>query len=107
MSDATSQEPPPQFQMQVPSDKVTGCYADFVNIWHTPDVFILDFATLVAAPAVQMDPVTGQPAAIAACQMISRVRIPPKQVFEVMKALEQQLSAWERETGGSAPTADN
>jgi hypothetical protein len=25
------------------------------------------------------------------------VRIPPSQVFEIMKALEQQLSAWENE----------
>ena len=31
--------------------------------------------------------------------MIQRVKIPPKQVFELMKALEHQLSAWESETG--------
>jgi hypothetical protein len=29
--------------------------------------------------------------------VVSRVRIPPSQVFELMKALEQQLSAWEKE----------
>ena len=29
--------------------------------------------------------------------VVSRVRIPPAQVFELMKALEQQLSAWESE----------
>jgi len=30
---------------------------------------------------------------------VSRVRIPPDQVFELMKALEQQLTMWENETG--------
>ena len=32
-------------------------------------------------------------------RMTARVRIPPAQVFEIMKALEAQLTAWERETG--------
>lgn len=34
-------------------------------------------------------------------RIVSRVRIPPSQVFELMKALEQQLSAYEKEIGGS------
>jgi hypothetical protein len=36
-------------------------------------------------------------------QVVSRVRIPPSQVFEIMKALEQQLSQWEARTGNVPP----
>jgi hypothetical protein len=30
---------------------------------------------------------------------VARVRVPPNQVFEIMKALERQLTGWEQETG--------
>ncbi len=39
-------------------------------------------------------------------QVVARVRIPPSQVFEVMKVLEQQLSAWERENPAASPAQD-
>lgn len=32
-------------------------------------------------------------------RIVARIKIPPAQVFELMKALEQQLTAWEKETG--------
>jgi hypothetical protein len=32
-------------------------------------------------------------------RVVSRVRIPPAQVFELMKALEKQLTQWEASTG--------
>jgi hypothetical protein len=35
----------------------------------------------------------------AQAQIVSRVRVPPSQVFEIMKALERQLTAWEQATG--------
>jgi hypothetical protein len=34
-----------------------------------------------------------------ATRVVSRVRIPASQVFEIMKGLEQQLSKWERTHG--------
>jgi hypothetical protein len=36
-------------------------------------------------------------------RVVSRVRIPASQVFELMKVLEKQLSAWELETGQRPP----
>ena len=36
-------------------------------------------------------------------RVVSRIRIPPDQVFELAKALTQQLEFWERETGRRAP----
>ncbi len=32
-------------------------------------------------------------------RIVSRVRIPPSQVFEIMKTLEQQLTRWENDRG--------
>ena len=81
------QPPPQQAQIHIPDDRMEGTYADFVSVWHSKDVFVLDFAVLA-------QPTT--PETLAA-RVVSRVRIPPSQVFEIMKALEQQLTAWETE----------
>ena len=79
----------PSAQIHLPDDLVEGTYADFVSVWHSRDVFVLDFAVL-AQPVVSGQLVS---------RIVSRVRIPPSQVFEIMKALEQQLTAWEKERG--------
>jgi hypothetical protein len=89
----------PQLQLAVPDDKVAGVYADFARVWHSSDVFTLDFAAVVGPPQAQRDPVSGQAVPVTQAQVVSRVRIPPGQVFEVMRALEKQLSMWERERG--------
>src|SRR3954453_3804935 len=85
---------PQQAQIHIPDDRMEGTYADFVSVWHSKDVFVLDFAVL-------SQPIS--PAQLSS-RVVSRVRIPPSQVFEIMKALEQQLSAWEKERG-SGPSS--
>ena len=86
------QPPPQQAQIHIPEDRLEGSYADFVSVWHSKDVFVLDFAVL-------SQPTTPQQLT---SRVVSRVRIPPSQVFEIMKALEQQLSAWEKERDSSS-----
>lgn len=83
-----------QAHLHIPDDRVEGTYADFVSVWHSRDVFVLDFAVL-------SQPTT--PAQLSA-RVVSRVRIPPTQVFEIMKALEQQLTAWENEGKPAKPS---
>lgn len=83
--------------IELPSDVPTA-YADFASVWHTSDVFVMDFVAMVAPPQPGEGP-NGEPVTAAQCRVIQRVKVPPKQVFELMKALEQQLSAWEAETG--------
>jgi hypothetical protein len=80
-------------QINMPAEQAAGVYADFVRAWHTSDAFVLDFAAL-HEPAKPTDE-----GVLIKAGVVSRVRIPPNQVFELMKALEQQLSAWEKETG--------
>jgi hypothetical protein len=83
-----------RIQIALPPKHLAGVFADFVRAWHTKDAFVLDFAALTEP--VQRDDDSGDLVHNAA--IVSRVRIPPSQVFELMKALEQQLSAWEKET---------
>jgi len=82
-----------QAHIHLPEDVIEGTYADFVSVWHSRDVFVLDFAVL-AQPATPQQ---------LNARVVSRVRIPPSQVFEIMKALEQQLTAWENETTSQQP----
>jgi hypothetical protein len=88
---------PKRYSVEVPGDVVNGHYADVANLWHTRDVFVLDFAALVGAP--QRAEHEGNAVLNHQARVVTRVRIPPTQVFELMKALEAQLSAWEKETG--------
>lgn len=88
----------PQMRVSMPDDKIPGVYADFVSVWHTNDVFTFDFAAL-ARPVSRTSGDDGSTVTQAQAQVVARVRVPPSQVFEIMKALERQLTAWEQETG--------
>jgi hypothetical protein len=92
-----------EFAIELPAEIAGGTYADFANLWHTSDVFTLDFAAIVQPATATVDQDTGKQVVRVQTRVVSRVRIPPGQVFELMKALEQQLSAWELETGRRPP----
>jgi hypothetical protein len=89
---------PTALVINCPPDAEEGHYADFASIWHNRDAFIIDFVALVKPPHPGEDDQGGQQIQVD-CRVVSRVRLPASQVFEVMKALEKQLSAWEAETG--------
>src|SRR6478752_10371478 len=93
------EEPPRQFEIDLPPELIGGDYADSANVWHTPTVFVMDFLTLAQPPREQVDAETGQRHTVVPARVVSRIRIPPDQVFELAKALTQQLEFWERETG--------
>jgi len=90
-----------RMSVNVPPELEVGAYADFVAVWHQPHCFVIDFATYTQPPQVTSDDASGEAYIDLRARLVSRVRIPPAQIFEIMKALEQQLSAWERETGTS------
>jgi hypothetical protein len=92
------EQPPRQMNITTTPEMEAGVFADFATLWHTPEIFTLDFGAMIRPPQV-VDGESGEPVIDLAARIVARVRIPPKQVFELMKALEQQLSAWERETG--------
>lgn len=96
-----SDEMPRQFEIDLPPEVIAGSFADFANVWHTPDVFVMDFVSLVRPPQAGAD-VDGAPVTVVPARVVQRVRIPPQQVFELAKALTQQLEFWEQETGRRA-----
>lgn len=94
------------FEVETAPEVEPGVYADFANLWHTADVFVIDFAALRQPPQPGEDD-SGQQVIKVPTRIVARVRIPPGQVFELMKALEAQLSAWERETGHEPGSGDS
>lgn len=92
-------------EIDIPEEVAPGVFADFVGVWHTPDTFVFDFAAMVAPP----DDVTnelGEQVTRLQSRIVSRVRVPPAQILEIMKALNHQLDAWEQETGNSPGSTD-
>lgn len=85
---------PHNINLAPPTD-AGGHYADFVVVWQSGETFVLDFAAFAQPP----QPATDAGAASVQAQVVTRVRIPPSQVFEIMKAMETELSKWERRTG--------
>ena len=81
-------------EFSIPPEMEAGVYASFANLWHDNDVFTIDF-TAVTQPPLKVEDELGHDFVRVQGRVVARVRIPPGQVFELMKALELQLSAWE------------
>lgn len=86
-------------EIAVPVDKEVGEYASFASVWRAQECFVIDFAIEVRPPEVSEEPESATRYVHVPARVVARVRIPPGQVWELMKALEQNLSAYERETG--------
>jgi 7,8-dihydro-6-hydroxymethylpterin-pyrophosphokinase len=89
---------PRRLNVEATPEVQAGVYADFVGVWHQANSFVLDFSVYTSPP--RMVEVDDQQVLNLSARMVARVRLPPSQIFEIMKALEQQLSRWEREHGG-------
>jgi hypothetical protein len=94
---------PQVFQIDLPPAEIAGKYADFASVWHTESIFVLDFVALAQPPTTATDAVTDQQQVLIPGSIVSRIRIPPAQVFEVARALTQQLEMWEQQTGLKPP----
>ncbi len=90
-----------EFQIELPDKLEAGVPADFASLWHTPTSFVIDFVVTKNPPSIEQDD-EGENVQIINAKVVSRIRIPPEQVFELAKALTQQLSMWEKENGKSA-----
>jgi hypothetical protein len=91
---------PRRLSLSVTPEVEAGVYADFVSVWHQPHLFVLDFSVHTNPP--QVLEVEGRQIINVPARMVARVRIRPEQIFEIMKALNQQLSRWEKEQGRAA-----
>lgn len=98
------QQLPTEFAINLPEQEEEGHYADFASIWHNDETFILDFAAMIRPPEFHDDG-SGSPRVVVNSRIVTRVRIPAAQAWEVMRAMESQLTKWEKErqhaTGGA------
>lgn len=88
---------PANFEMQIPLELEVGAYADFLGIWHSPHGFTLDFA--VTQPPVAQDSDDPNSPVTVPCRVTSRVKIPSSLVFDVMRALNENMTAYEQAYG--------
>jgi hypothetical protein len=86
---------PIELRLEVPPELEGGTYANVLNVWHTAYEFTLDFGVMqqVAEPE-DPDEVVQVPV-----RVTSRVRIPVTLLFEVLKALNQNMTNYEATFG--------
>src|SRR5687767_11664501 len=86
---------PTNFNFQVSPDMEGGVYANFLGVWHTGHEFTLDFA--VTQPAIVPESPT-EPTTVP-CRVVARVKIPPSVIFEILRALNQNMTIYENTFG--------
>jgi hypothetical protein len=100
-----SKEENPKGEMHImyslPPEQEVGVFADFANIWRTQNSFIIDFATVIQ-PVQEGTGENNKPMRIVNAR-VSRIRIPPEQIFPLIKALQAQGDEWLAENGRDAP----
>ena|SRR5918998_6312414 len=86
---------PTNLNFQVPPDLEGGVYANILGVWHTGHEFSLDFAVTqpAIAPASPTEPAT------VPCRVVTRVKIPPSVIFEILRALNQNMTIYENTFG--------
>ena len=93
---------PIELQIDVPPELEGGTYANVLNVWHTAYEFTLDFGVMqqVGEPEDADAPVQ------VPVRVVSRVRIPVTLLFEVLKALNTNMTGYESTFGSiRAPEA--
>ncbi|HWC36846.1 MAG TPA: DUF3467 domain-containing protein [Mycobacteriales bacterium] len=90
-------EPQQQIQIQVPEDVQNGVYANMALVWHTPFDFTIDFAVLQPTiPGPDGEAVT--PA-----RVVARVKFPPAQIFQLLQAINANMTKYEESFGSIQP----
>jgi hypothetical protein len=97
MSEQQPGERPTQFQIQIPPDLEGGVYANFLSVWHTAYEFTLDFAA-TQPPQVQDESDPTSPAQVP-CRVVARVKIPATVVFELIRAINDNMTRYEQAFG--------
>lgn len=86
-------EPDVSFRIDLPPDLEPGEYANFLGVWHTAHEFTLDFASTQPAQASEDGPV------LVPCRVVARVKIPVTVVFDVIRALNDNMTRYESTYG--------
>jgi hypothetical protein len=92
-------ERPIELKIDVPPELEGGTYANVLNVWHTAYEFTLAFGVMQQVGEQEdTDSVLQVPV-----RVVSRVRIPVALLFEVLKALNTNMSGYEATFGPIRP----
>jgi hypothetical protein len=83
----------PRFEVIAAQEVEGGSYANFLSVWHTPFEFTLDFCSTL--PTRQDE--EGTP--VVPCRVVSRVKIPTTMIFDVLRALNENMTRYEATYG--------
>jgi hypothetical protein len=86
---------PIELKIEVPPELEGGTYANVLNVWHTAYEFTLDFGVMQQVG----EPEDADSALQVPVRVVSRVRIPVALLFEVLKALNTNMSGYEATFG--------
>jgi hypothetical protein len=81
----------PEFQVVVPPGEEAGVYANFLGVWHSPYEFTLDFCVTQPPQPSEADPVR----TVMPCLVVSRIKIPVTLIFDVVRALNENMTRYE------------
>ena len=85
------------FRFYLPPELEAGVYAHTVAVWHTGYDFTLDFA--VMEPPQLSDPADPNSPPEIPTRIVSRIRIPPTLVFDLIRTINARMEAYEAEWG--------
>ena len=97
MSEQAPGERPTQFETEIAPELEGGVYANFLSVWHTPHEFTLDFAA-TQPPHVQDESDPNSPVRVP-CRVVARVKIPLTVVFELIRAVNDNMTRYEQAFG--------
>ena len=86
---------PIELKLDVPPELEGGTYANVLNVWHTAYEFTLDFGVMQQVG----EPEDAEAAVQVPVRVVSRVRIPVTLLFEVLKALNTNMTGYESTFG--------
>jgi hypothetical protein len=93
---------PIELKIEVPPELEGGTYANVLNVWHTAYEFTLDFGVMQQVG----EPEDADSTLQVPVRVVSRVRIPVALLFEVLKALNTNMTGYESTFGSiRAPEA--
>ncbi len=85
------------FELRVPPEMEGGVYANFLGVWHTAHEFTLDFSATLPAEPIE-SPEDGAVMHVP-CRVTARIKVPPTLVFDIIRALNDNLTGYEEKFG--------
>jgi hypothetical protein len=84
-------------RIEIPESQEAGAYSNTLAVWHSPHEFTLDFA--VRKPEQTEEDGT----VMVPCLVTARVRLPVSVMFDVLRALNSEMTRYEDAFGEIVP----